>query len=420
MSKDLVKYHNDLNQLNMANLKEKELELFYAICLELKDKQNTEISININEFKKEFNISNKIDKKRFAGYIKSVHNKFLEIKTTIETDTIIKSSNFFNSFETNLDTGEMKIKVNKEYIYLLNNLTKMYTRFSFIAYQSLSSKYAKLLLPHLMQWDSTKEKYFEKEELFNILNIPSSYRNKIVNFNDKVLKPCLKELKQIFYNFKCEKKKINRNEIKGYLFTWEEKPKENITEEIEIITEIEVSKKMKNAIDFYINYEVFEILKDEYQVERMIEEFGEERSLKILEIIFKNNKNKKIESFEYFRKINSKIKTLKIKEDIKEEKEEITRQDIELEQTSLFITEITKEEYKKIYQEYLKNNNLEDNDISKKVFDISNKNKYKIIEKKVYTVDDIDPNLLLSKNGKKLFGGALQTRINKILAEMNQ
>lgn len=54
---DIVKYNNDLNKLNMANLKEKELELFYAICCELKDRGTDEITIDITDFKKEFNIS---------------------------------------------------------------------------------------------------------------------------------------------------------------------------------------------------------------------------------------------------------------------------------------------------------------------------------------------------------------------------
>ena len=36
-NKDLVKYHNDINKLKMGNLDEKELELFFALCVELKD-----------------------------------------------------------------------------------------------------------------------------------------------------------------------------------------------------------------------------------------------------------------------------------------------------------------------------------------------------------------------------------------------
>ena len=48
-NKDLVKYNNDLKKLNMSNLKDKELELFYAICLELKEKGTDIITIDISD-----------------------------------------------------------------------------------------------------------------------------------------------------------------------------------------------------------------------------------------------------------------------------------------------------------------------------------------------------------------------------------
>lgn len=41
-------------------------------------------------------------------------------------------------------------------------------------------------------------------------------------------------------------------------------------------------------------------------------------------------------------------------------------------------------------------------------------------EEKVYTVEDIDPALLVSKSGKKLTGNARQAKIEKILKEKNK
>ena len=38
----LVKYNNELNKLNMGSLREKELELFYAICVKLRDRGEDE------------------------------------------------------------------------------------------------------------------------------------------------------------------------------------------------------------------------------------------------------------------------------------------------------------------------------------------------------------------------------------------
>ena len=41
-------------------------------------------------------------------------------------------------------------------------------------------------------------------------------------------------------------------------------------------------------------------------------------------------------------------------------------------------------------------------------------------EIKIYTVEDIDPKLLVSKSGKKLTGNARQVKIEKILSELNK
>ena len=52
------------------------------------------------------------------------------------------------------------------------------------------------------------------------------------------------------------------------------------------------------------------------------------------------------------------------------------------------------------------------------------KNKLKEVEDKkeikIYTVEDIDPKLLVSKSGKKLTGNARRVKIEKILSELNK
>ena len=53
---DIVKYNNVLNKLNMGKLEEKELELFFALCLELKNKETDEVFINITDFKNKYNM----------------------------------------------------------------------------------------------------------------------------------------------------------------------------------------------------------------------------------------------------------------------------------------------------------------------------------------------------------------------------
>ena len=139
----IVKYNNELNKLNMGSLKEKELELFYAICVKLRDRGTDEIVLDITDFKNEFYISNKIDKKRFREYIKSVQSKFLNMQFVLETEKKIEMGVFFTTFTSDLETNQMIIRINKPYAYILNDLVEYYTKFSFLEYQSLKSKYSK-------------------------------------------------------------------------------------------------------------------------------------------------------------------------------------------------------------------------------------------------------------------------------------
>ena len=354
---DIVKYNNDLNKLNMSNLKEKELELFYAICCELKERGTDEITIDITDFKKEFNISNKIDKKRFKEYIKSVHKKFAEMKYTFETEKEIETIIFFKKFKTNIEDNTMIISVNKEYSYILNNIVQYYTQFSFKEYQSLKSKYSKILMPRLAQWQGTKKVEFEKEELFDILGVSENYRVKTSNFNDKILKPIKKELPKIFYNLKVKpiKKstKNTKNEIKSYLFTWNDRPKENIIEAEEVKT-LEVSKTLKTLLDEAIRNSKLEILEKPSVLEYLLKHYEESIIILGIKQLLNSNIKTKIKTRKYITSILDKLKETENIKIITKEEKKITEHKEKVEEFKRKeLKEISQEEWNKIYKEKL-------------------------------------------------------------------
>lgn len=80
----------------------------------------------------------------------------------------------------------MIIRVNPEYSYILKRIVEYYTQFSFTEFQSLKSKYSRILMPKLTQWNSIKKLEIQKEELFTILGVPQSYIKDISNFNKKL------------------------------------------------------------------------------------------------------------------------------------------------------------------------------------------------------------------------------------------
>lgn len=347
-NKDMVKYHNDLNRLNMATLKEKELELFYAICLKLKEKGIEEITIDISDFKKEFNISNKIDKARFREYIKSVHKKFSELKYTIETEKEIETIIFFKKFKTDLEANKMIITVNKEYSYILNNIVSYYTQFNFKEYQSLKSKYSKILMPRLAQWNSVKKIEFLKEDLFEILGVPKSCREKTSNFNNKVLTPIKAELPKVFYNLKVNpiKKSTAKNEIKSYLFSWIDRPKKEIKEvEAEEVKTLEISKNLKNLLDEATKNPKLEILEKPSIIEYLLKHYTENLIMLGIKQLLNSNITTKIKTRKY---IVTLLEQLKIKENIRiitKEDKKIVENKKENEYIEKGKTNITQEEW---------------------------------------------------------------------------
>lgn len=356
--KDIVKYSNELNRLNMSDLKEKELELFYAICCQLKNRGTDEIVIDITDFKKAFNISNKIDKKRFKEYIKSVHKKFGELKHTIETENEIITVIFFKKFVTNIKENTMIISVNKEYSYILNNIVQYYTQFSFKEYQSLKSKYSKILMPQLAQWNSVRKKEFTKEELFELLGATKSYKNDISSFNKRILKPVISELEKVFYNLKVKPIKNtsgnSKNEINSYSFTWSDKTKkENIIEAEEIKT-IEISKKLKMILDEATKNNKLEILEKASTIEYLLKHYSEDIIIQGIRNLL--NVTTKIKTRKYILTVLDKLKEkenikIKVKEETKTGTNNVTVEDYQPKEK----IEITEIEYNKILDEEIQN-----------------------------------------------------------------
>jgi len=355
---DIVKYNNDLNKLNMSTLKDKELELFYAICLELKEKGTDVITIDITEFRKEFNIP-QVNKKRFNEYLENVQDKFLSLKYTLKTEKRIKKGTFFYDFDADLITNKMVIRVNPEYAYILNGIVEYYTQFSFKEFQSLKSKYSRILMPKLAQWNSIKKLELEKENLFEILGVPQSYIKDISNFNKKVIKPLKEDLPKVFYNLKIKSIKKStantKNEIKSYLFSWSDRPKNEIIEVQEVKT-LEISKNLKILLDEATKNPKLEILEKPSIIEYLIKHYTENIIVLGIKQLLTSNITTKIKTRKYIITI---LEQLKEKENIKivlkEDKKNIeNKKEIEEFKEKEKI-EISQDEYNKLLAEEIEN-----------------------------------------------------------------
>lgn len=381
--KDLVKYNNVLNKLNIGKLEEKELELFFALCLELKEKGTDEVYINITEFKNRYNMGR--SNTRFEKYLEVVLNKFLETKLIIKTAKTLEIGNFFRKFKLEFENNILFVQVDNDYKFILNDLVEMYTQFNFKQYQELKSKYAKRLMPKLSQWNGTKKIEYKKNDLYEILGASESYKNDISSFNKRILKPATSELKKIFYNLKVKPIKNTNKSINSYLFTWNDKPK-NI-EDVEVIEEVktlEISKKLKNLLDEAIKNPKLEILEKPSVIEYLIKNYTENIIILGIKQLLTSNITTKIKTRKYITSILDKLKEKEnIKVVVKEDKKIVENKEEFKEKEKI---EITEAEYNKLldieiqnYIQEAKDKNLQVNlELTKMSLKVKLNSKYKI------------------------------------------
>lgn len=379
---DIVKYNNVLNKLNLAKLEEKELELFFALCLELKNKGSDEVNINITDFKNRYNMGR--SNQRFEKYMEVVLNKFLETKMIIKTSKTLELGNFFRKFKLDFVNNTLYVQLDEEYKYILNNLVEMYTQFSFIQYQELNSKYAKRLMPKLAQWQGTKKIEFEKEDLFEILGASESYKTDLSSFNKRILKPATAELKKVFSNLKVTPIKNNNskttNKIKSYLFTWDTKP---IIKDAEEVKTLEVSKTLKNLLDTAIKNPKLEILEKPSVIEYLLKHYKENIVILGIKQLIQSNITTKIKTRKYITAILDK---LQVTENIKlTTKEEVIKK-IEAEEVKeINKKELSEEEWEKEFtkrvQEVIEKTGNTNSDIIKISVNVAMNKLYTKIEK---------------------------------------
>ena len=420
MKNDLVKVHKDFTKLNIGILSEKELELFYYICLNVKDIRDETITMDFSSIKKSLGLVNFRDLKK---YILGIHQKLGNLHITNITSKKIETIFLFDKFINDLDNNTLTIRVTKDSLYFFN-IANSYLRFLFSDVRKLSGKYSKLLVPYLMEFSHKKEAEFEKERFFNILEIDEKYKNDLSNFNRIILKPAIEELRTLFENLKVERLK-NGRVIKGYKFTWTndfnfQNKKDNI-EEAEVVEEkeniapgelekyfkttfpgVNYSKKHKEVLEKLLKNNSLEYIKKylseqwEYvQNDKNILNKSAYFSKLILEekAVYKNHlpadyeelkveeRNRNIES-------TNTITSLKdlVEKDITdyEVRKNITPEQIE--QEVLFKIDVTEEEYNKIKEDWLiKQKEVVPNSDPKLlevIFNASQSKKYNIINTK--------------------------------------
>lgn len=487
MGNEIVKYDNDMNSVAFGKFKEKELDLFFSICFKVRDMGTKKVVLSFSELKELSNYSNR-NLNRFIKDLSNTYDKMLGLNIKImHSELSFTKFNLFSEYTVNVEEKTITIQVHEKFEYILNKMLKEgnYTKFELIEFVNLKSSYSKNMFKLLKQWEIKKERKFDISEFRNILDIPPKYR--MSEIDKKILTPIMQELGQLFSNLKLEKIKTGRN-VTGLKFLWSNTKLNSKLKNSEIIDIIEVSDKLNKVIEKVKKNRFIASLLTIDNIEILVEMFQEKDLIKGLNWSYKEIKQE-IKSLNYLIKsiktgMEQKEKKLVVKtvpEVVQEQeiKEEILKEnnldlekDQELKITEIEKIKITKDEYEELYKKFLQEQNTEHNLLTRKGFDIANKNKYEIVENEIedkvyqFTIEELkkipfeeligkkveiianinstekrymsyakDPNddntileiteeifnldkisqeKLLSKTGKILTGGALYARLTKI------
>lgn len=227
----IVKFDNHFNKLELGKLKAVELDLFLTICSYVKEHGEDEVKLSFNSIKKMSKYT-ATQKSKFIDELVQTNEKLLGLRINIsnEEDSRIIQFVLFPTFEIDKKEETLTVAVNNKFTYLLNNLTKNFTRFELKEYVEMKSKYSKILYQLLKQYRKTGALIMDVEEFRKTLDIPSGYR--MSEIDKRVLTPALKELDNYFTNltvkkFKDPKKQNAVTQIHFYFQKEDEIKKQN-------------------------------------------------------------------------------------------------------------------------------------------------------------------------------------------------
>ena len=218
--KNIVKYHNDMNEITFQKFGQVDFDFFMVLCSKLRDSRGNKVVIPFSRFKELSGYSPKTSEERFISEVKAMNYKQLMSTGMIKRGRKIEQFVLFTQFVIDPDEKTITASVNPEYKYFLNDLTKNFTRFELQEFVSLDSKHAKTLYRLLKQYRATGVYITTLEDFKRLFGVTKGYSNRLIL--DKIINPSVKALQPYFKDLACEVQHESKRgrPVKGYKFTF--------------------------------------------------------------------------------------------------------------------------------------------------------------------------------------------------------
>ena len=209
MAGETVVYKNDLNLVPLRKFTSTEINLFFAMCNKLKEKETNTLHLSFDELKELSNYSPKTRNiNRFVKDLDDVYKKMLELTIRYEDDEVIERFVLFNHYRIHKRDQYLEISTSPNLKHILNSITSNFTKFELKEMTNLKSTYSKNMFRILKQYKHTGYMKIKIDDFRERLDIPKSYR--MTDINKNVLKPIVTELNAIFNNLHINKIKAKK------------------------------------------------------------------------------------------------------------------------------------------------------------------------------------------------------------------
>ena len=221
MTGETVIYKNDLNLVPLRKFTSTEINLFFAMCNKLKEKDTNTLHLSFDKLKDLSNYSPETRNiNRFVKDLDDVYKKMLELTVRYEDDDVIERFVLFNHYRIHKREQYLEISTSPNLKHILNSITNNFTKFELKEMTNLKSTYSKNMFRLLKQYKHTGYMKIKISDFRERLDIPKSYR--MTDINKNVFKPILKELSTLFKNLTITKIKAKKGrKIEWIEFTFD-------------------------------------------------------------------------------------------------------------------------------------------------------------------------------------------------------
>lgn len=216
MSGETVVYRNEMNLVPLRRFTSTEINLFFAMCNKLKEKDTDTLKLTFEELKTLSNYSSETRNiNRFTKELDEVYKKMLELTIRYEDDEVIERFVLFNQYKIHKKEQYLEISTSPNLKHILNSITNNFTKFELQEMTHLKSTYAKNMFRILKQFKHSGYVKIGIDDFKTRLDIPNSYQ--MNDITKRVLKPIIKELGSIFNNLNINKIKSRKGRKIEYL-----------------------------------------------------------------------------------------------------------------------------------------------------------------------------------------------------------